>query len=518
MYEGYGPGRCNCSFTDTYELAFGPRLGVAYQIDRKTVLRAGWGLVYGQTPPMNYVSTSTVGVGFNVITFSNPNYGAPVSYLKNGLQYNLSDLYAASLDPGIRPQPGTINSPPAYLDPTGGRPPRINQWNISLQREIFPNLLVEAAYVGNRSAWIQGANTMIVNGSAAQSLAQKGFDITKPADQTVLNSLWNSAAAQARGITAPYAGYPTGLTVAQLLRPYPQFGNISFQWSDRGHSWYDSLQVKVTKRYSHNLQATGAFTWQKELDSGINPTNNVYNEAVNKGLSAASIPFNLTVGFTYQAPALAGNRILRGVLRDWTFGGKMHYASGLPILSPSATNNLQTLLFQVPANVYGASFQNGINAGTSPSGTFMNRVPGVPLYIKDLNCHCIDPNKDFVLNPAAWQNPAPGQFGTAAAYYSDYRYQRHPGEQLSIGRLFPIRERMSLEIRAEFFNVFNRLQMADPVVTNPLATPSRNNLGVPISGFGYINSQSLGNASTLDNNFALGGAPRQGQLVVRFKF
>ena len=147
----------------------------------------------------------------------------------------------------------------------------------------------------------------------------------------------------------------------------------------------------------------------------------------------------------------------------------------------------------------------------------MNRVPGQPLFLKDLNCHCIDPNRDFVLNPTAWSNPASGTFGTAAAYYNDYRYQRHPVEQLGIGRLFSIREHMSLQLRIEFFNVFNRANMADPISTNALATQTRSN-GVPTAGFGYINSQSLGNGSTLNNNTGLGGNPRQGQLLLRLQF
>src|ERR1039458_508916 len=50
VYEGYGAGRCNCKFTNTYPLAIGPRLGVAYKINAKTVFRGGWGLVYGGTP------------------------------------------------------------------------------------------------------------------------------------------------------------------------------------------------------------------------------------------------------------------------------------------------------------------------------------------------------------------------------------------------------------------------------------------------------------------------------------
>jgi hypothetical protein len=149
----------------------------------------------------------------------------------------------------------------------------------------------------------------------------------------------------------------------------------------------------------------------------------------------------------------------------------------------------------------------------------MNRVAGQPLFLKDLNCHCIDPNKEFVLNQAAWSNPPAGTFGTAAAYYNDYRYQRHPGEQLSFGRLFKIREQMSLQLRIEFFNVFNRANMADPISVNALATQSRNPVtGVPNAGFGYINSQSLGNGSTLNNNTGLGGNPRQGQLLLRFQF
>jgi hypothetical protein len=204
-----------------------------------------------------------------------------------------------------------------------------------------------------------------------------------------------------------------------------------------------------------------------------------------------------------------------GILRDWTVGGFLSYASGLPIESPIAQNNLQTLLFQTN----NTAISSGQNSSTSASGTFMNRVPGQPFFIKDLNCHCIDPNKDFVLNPKAWSSPPAGTFGTAAAYYNDYRYQRHPAEQLSFGRVFQLpREKMTLQLRVEFFNVFNRANMADPISVNALATQSRNPSGVPTAGFGYINSQSLGNGSTLNNNTGLGGNPRQGQLLLRFQY
>ena len=70
-------------------------------------------------------------------------------------------------------------------------------------------------------------------------------------------------------------------------------------------------------------------------------------------------------------------------------------------------------------------------------------MPGVPLYTVDLNCHCYDPNKTFALNPAAWADPPAGQFGTSAAYYSDYRTQRRPQENMNLGRTWRIKENMT---------------------------------------------------------------------------
>jgi len=137
----------------------------------------------------------------------------------------------------------------------------------------------------------------------------------------------------------------------------------------------------------------------------------------------------------------------------------------------------------------------------------MDRVPGQPLFLQNLNCHCFDPNSSFVLNPAAWVNPPAGQYGTAAAYYDDYRYQRRPVENMSLARNFRVREKMNLQIRAEFTNIFNRTEANNPVATNALATQTRNAVtGQTTAGFGWVNTGTV---------FA---APRAGQLVARFQF
>jgi hypothetical protein len=135
----------------------------------------------------------------------------------------------------------------------------------------------------------------------------------------------------------------------------------------------------------------------------------------------------------------------------------------------------------------------------------MNRVPGQPLFSKDPNCKCIDPNKDFVLNPSAWSDAAAGEWGYAAPFYSDYRWQRPPLENLNVGRSFRMREKMMFQIRMEFFNAFNRLSLPAPTSANPFATRTVNSAGVPTAGFGRINATTA-------------AGQRSGQLVVRFQF
>jgi hypothetical protein len=166
----------------------------------------------------------------------------------------------------------------------------------------------------------------------------------------------------------------------------------------------------------------------------------------------------------------------------------------LPIIVPIANNGLNSLLF------------TGGYAATPTGGTFVDRVPGQPLFLQDLNCHCFDPTKTLVLNPKAWADPPPGQFGTAAAYYSDYRQQRRPGENISFGRVFRIKERASLQIRAEFTNIFNRTEVNNPSSTNAASTPLQNTAGLYTSGFGWVNTATVASP------------PRQGQLVARFQF
>jgi hypothetical protein len=351
--------------------------------------------------------------------------------------------------------------------------------------------------------WLPSSGAVNYNSNTPQSLLAAGLDITNAADRAILNAQIGSTAAGRFQNKLPYSNFPLTATVAQSLRPFPQFnGGIAPLWAPLGDNWYNSLQLKVTKRLSHGLDLSYNFTWSKTLTNGIEgQMNDIFNRSTNKYLSGSDRPLVSNININYVVPAApwAGNKLLRYVLSDWQTGVLFTYASGTPILVPASTNQLNTSYFL-------------------PTASYLNRVPGVPLFLQDLDCHCFDPTKTLVLNPAAWVNSAPGTYSSSPAYYNDYRSQRRPTENFNIGRTFRIREAMSFSVRAEFVNIFNRTVLPAPSATTPLTASTCFATGVTgpttstcaagatyASGFGF------------EQTAALGGA-RTGQIVARFRF
>jgi hypothetical protein len=118
-----------------------------------------------------------------------------------------------------------------------------------------------------------------------------------------------------------------------------------------------------------------------------------------------------------------------------------------------------------------------------------------------------------------------GQFGTSAPYYNNFRWQRQPAESLSLGRTFGMGNegRFKLDVRAEFFNIFNRLflsspsgvgQTTQPAGPNPAATVVPTN-GILTSGYGVVNTSNITLPGQIPGN---GSQPRTGQIVARFSF
>jgi hypothetical protein len=358
--------------------------------------------------------------------------------------------------------------------------------------------------------------------------------VQNPADAVLLNTPISSPAVIARFpyLANPnnvYPGFPANQPLNQALRPYPQWGGVPpFLGPPLGDTWFDSLQVKLTQRFSHGLSMQAAFAWEKELTNGANSNtsyltpdppliNDVFNTSLDKQISAFSLPEVLVISFNYTTPKIefsgAGKRMraLSWLLRDWTYSGVLRYQSGQLIETPPSANNLLATLARGPSN--NPALWGGGN-------TFLDRVPGQPLFIQgiDPNCHCFDPTKQLVLNPNAWVEPPFGTFGTSAPCYNDYRWQRQPAESMAFGRVFRMREGMSLMVRAEFQNIFNRVFYSAPSVGGIFATTTStptayNNTfangqpGALSAGYGFVNTFN-----------GAGAQPRSGQIVARFTF
>jgi hypothetical protein len=541
---------CHCNFSNAYPFAIGPHLGVAYQITPKTVFRAGGAISYAATSDQAQLNTSAS----DFLSITSPAYGAPAGLLKDGDPYgpgnrfgnpvvvwpNFTPPYPTPIAAGIIPPVTQFIS----IDKNAGRLPRTFQWSIGLQREITSNLVVEAAYVGNRGAWWASPllATQNYNAFTPQGLLQQyGLDVTNRNDTLLLNLPISSPLVQARfpqfaNPNVVYQGFPANQPLIQALRPYPQWTGIPpFLGPPLGRTWYDSLQAKLTKRFSHGLSAAVAYTWEKELTLGTNSNssyvtpsppliNDVFNYAIDKQISGFSIPQELVISFSYTTPKFNADtkafKALSWFARDWNYSGVLRYQSGQILQSAPSANNLLANLGRGPTNnpaLWGGGY------------TMMDRVPGQPLFLVDPNSH-FDPTKQLVLNPAAWQEPPYGTFGTAAPYYNDFRWQRQPAESMALGRTFRIKERVSFMVRAEFQNIFNRVFYSIPSIGSGLGvigapptfitspTSHGNSLsgtpGLLSAGFGYVNWFNGGTAT----NYGVGPQPRSGQIVARVTF
>jgi hypothetical protein len=542
---------CKCSFNNTYPFALGPRLGVAYQVTPKTVIRIGGGISYSTSPNNAYLSYSVA----NFYTVNGPGFGLPAAQLANGNpfigantitfpEYNQIPYPSGAVNCGTGTQACVPPAAPFIsIEKGSGRLPRIFQWSIGVQHEIIPNLLIEAAYVGNRGAWWTAPllDTQAYNGLTPAGLqadrqygSTTGINIQNPGDAALLTDQISNPAVLARFplLANPnnvYNGFPATQTLGQALRPYPQWLGIPpFLGPPLGDTWYDSLQVKLTKRYSHGLTVQGAYTWAKELTNAANSdtsyltpedplVNDAYNQKTLKQLSGFDQPQVMLVNFTYTTPKINSfggdgfsGKATRWLARDWTFGGVLKYSSGMLIRTPPSNNNLLNEL-QIGASNGVATFGGGT--------TFENYVPGQNCLAVNPNSH-FDPTTTLTLNPNAWQDVPAGVYGVSAPYYNNCRWQRQPAESLSVGRIFRVKEKYQLSIRAEFYNVFNRVLFVNPGAsvpavnstvagqyTNPFPVAGSSS-GALSGGYGFIN--------TVGGNLA--SPPRTGQLVARFTF
>ena len=246
---------------------------------------------------------------------------------------------------------------------------------------------------------------------------------------------------------SPYPGFPSGNSLQSALYPFPQFGNIAVSGSPTGNSKYDSLQIKATKRLSHGLQATGAFTWGQAFNRAT--PQDFFNPASAEWALQNIPPRALTFNAIYTVPkANFLPKYVNALSKDWQLGWYSRYQTGAYLIPPA-----------------------------SPTANFLPsediRVPGQPLYTPgvDINNHgTFNAYYTQVLNPQAWAPcPTNSVCASTSVFYKDFRGPRMPSENANIGRHFRVGKegKYDFYLRGEFVNIFNRTLFSTSTPTTP---------------------------------------------------
>ncbi len=527
---------CNCPFYQpAYPYGIGPRVSAAYQLTPKTVFRGGWGINYQfvSNPAGAVVGTSGI---------------YPLAPLPNNAQYlNIStpgaivqpvwpvtnaSVYPSTL--GVVGIPGV--SDPFVSDPNENRPPRIDQWSVSIQRELTRDFVVEASYVGNRAVWLNnvgGGPLGYLSQTSPAEYASFGlypYPGTGPCSsgggvcpsstysnyndylllQQPLSSPQVQSALASRGVKLPipYTGFPLSSSLQSALYPFPQFGALEPSTSPTGDSKYDALQIRANKRLSHGLQVGSNFAWAQGF---VRPTpQDIFNSAGSRW-TLQQIPtfdFNLTAVYTVPKASFLP-KVANAITNDWQIGWYSNYQSGM-FLSPPTSPTLNFL----------------------PSEDI--RVPGAPLYTQGVNINdhsTFSPLTTQVLNPAAWEScptdaTCPSAynfegFPAASLLYKDFKGPRTPTENANLGRNFRVHRgdrTYNLYIRAEFVNIFNRTLLPAPSTSNPQNPVIRGagNGTILTGGFGVIDAYNTPGSYYTANTAYLQG--RTGTIIARFTF
>jgi len=462
---------------------FAPRAGLAYRLMDKTVLRAGAGIYYNNSPA---TSDWLMGPAFRGTSSVNGSQdGGVTQYGSFDNPFPRGGIYPQGTTYGKLNLWGLANNTQFGYNFRNGE---IYQWNAGVQRELKGNLLLEVDYTGSRSHHLPlayYANKNFV--SAANRLKYGSLGLS----QQVPNPFYSLFQGPNAIFNVPGSNYnnPT-LPQINLLRPYPQFDGGFTDWADsgdpQGNGQYDALQVRLEKRYSNGLYFIANYTYSRTMNDG--PGSNTWlgdtsssntwgtqdpgNVRGEWSLSSGDAPHRLLWSGGYELPVGRGKRFLRnangwvnGVVGGWQLNGIVSLQSGQPL-------NVQM------ANPRLADGGQRPNVTGDPRTNFsiMQVVNGAGLFFK----------------PNAFSDPGDQVPGNAPRYDGRLRGDGIRNLDASIFKNFGIREGMMVQFRGEFINFTNT-----PRFNNPNAV-----FGSPSFGtiFGQYNT------------------PRRIQLGLRFTF
>jgi hypothetical protein len=380
---------------------FAPRLGLAWRVQPRMSVRAAYGMFYnGMLPQGNELSSLHNNIPFRPVNLAVGGANTPI-FASDIIQPPVPNDIA--LFPKEYPNPSLS---PFVIDPSGVTP-YVQQWNIGVEREFGPNLLIDLGYVGSHGIRLWG------RGDPNQ--ATQDVDLSNP-------------------------------TPIQSRRPFPWIGGTTYVRPGY-QSWYNAFQAKVEKRYSKGFTFLGSFTWGMNLDEQ-SATNSIqtteYNQRLDKGPSPNDSRLRLVMSGIYEIPVGKGMQfgsnfgpIPNALLGHWQLNMITKFQSGFAMDIQSSISSNQGEAWNRP---------NRVCDGNLPkSKRTIDRFIDTSCFVAQPFGAIGDAGRDPVTGPGInnWD--------------------------LSIFKAFAAlpNERLRVEIRGEFFNAWNHTQFVGGTMTLP---------------------------------------------------
>jgi Carboxypeptidase regulatory-like domain len=465
-----------------------PRVGFAFDPkgDGKTAIRGGYGIFYEHTNGNEGNSESLEGSAPLVITSS---------------QNNIPD-YASVGAGGGALFPLTLTS-----IPNKALWPYMQQWNLSVQRELPSHIIFSAAYVGSKGTHL----TLLSNGNQILPLTSGNpYKVGEPITGPITDPSGNPIYAGDCSTLTTFSGVPItgqalnnlnvacGANADALRTNFPGFSNIN-SLRDVANSSYHAFQTSANRTVGA-LTVSVAYTYSHSIDDSSDRGDslfvNAYNIASNRASSSFDLRHNLSISYVYGLPFFKGSGLTHSLLGGWQVSGITVAQSGLPFTVTNGTT-------------YGdnAGVGNGVGSGSRPDQ--IGNPAAVTAAQKSAASTVFGP---LYYNPAAYALPTGLTFGNVGRNTLNL-----PGRlnfDAGLFKQFPIRERMGFQFRWEVFNVFNHTQYNSVSGNNTIGAPGGTKAAMDTADPG--SAASLGSSSFLHLTGAR--APRIMQLGLRFQF
>jgi len=455
------------------------RAGMAYQINDKTVFRAGYGKYF--LNPTGQGQTQGYSLSTSLISSNDGNRTPIPNILSNPFPNGVQTPPGSSLGPLTNLGRGLTFVNPDFVTPS------VHQYSIGIQRELPWRVVLEASYVGSRSYDVQG-NWGGFNEASADF--QRQCDVTQGGSRSLCDQLIPNPYFGVAGFEGTTRFTNATLSRSELARPYNAFGGITRTENNFGKMSYDSLQLVGNKRWSKGMTMALNYTWvPRWTEDGANTTTGIGNAFVddvsqlkNHGPYFSQRKHRFTASGVWQMPGQNRKDLIGYTLGGWSIAPMFVFQSGQPWDMPNVDLAPGVALKDIALN---GKKEGQFMYGVKPCVGQYNTTTGkYDLQSYSLAYGCTEP---YFLIRQAFQRR------TSMFRYDEFRRPIYWEVDASLAKMIRITDKTRFQMRFEAFNLLN----------SPMYDERNYSTDTNSADFGRINRNSTGQ-SNFQRAFQLG--------------